>query len=70
MRKVSTIDQIAAIFAISPSFLFIPLFLCIFFLYKKKKRREKGKKKTKITSEKQMLQEHTMLRKNKDDFTV
>lgn len=59
MRKVSTIDQIAAIFAISPSFLFIPLFLCIFFLYKKKKRREKGKKKTKITSEKQMLQEHT-----------
>lgn len=58
MRKVSTIDQIAAIFAISPSFLFIPLFLCIFFLYKKK-RREKGKKKTKITSEKQMLQEHT-----------
>lgn len=42
-------------------------FLLLFYLFRSssvsffftKKRREKGKKKTKITSEKQMLQEHT-----------
>lgn len=68
MRKMSTIDQIAAIFAISPSFLFIPLFLCIFFLQKKKKRKGKEENKNHIR-ETNVTGTHR-LRKNKDDFTV